>query len=194
MTALPVPEIGLMTAEEFERVKDDSCRHELIDGVVHRLPFHRAESGLLISGLTAYPSKFVDEHDLGECTARVGVILSRDPDTVLGPDWTFIRKDRLPDPLPDGYLTVVPDIVLETRSPGGSDPEVMAKIDRWLNAGVAAVWDLNPKERSLTRHYYDAPANNKSRMRWTVRLSVEDTLTEDELLPGFHYPLRRLFR
>jgi len=47
---------------------------------------------------------------------------------MLAPDFAFVAKDRLPGPLPESYVPVVPDIVLETRSPNDTRQKVADKL------------------------------------------------------------------
>jgi len=70
----------------------------------------------------------------------------------------------------------VPDLVLETRSPGDTKREVAEKVERWLAAGVALVWEINPKTRVLTTHRAGRPPHE---------LGLADTLDGEDVLPGF---------
>ncbi len=72
---------------------------------------------------------FVRMHGLGRCyAAETGFRLSRNPDTVLAPDFAFIKKIRLSGEPGAGYVSLVPDLVLETRSPGDTAREMADKI------------------------------------------------------------------
>ena len=55
----------------------------------------------------------------------------------------------------------------------------------WLAAGARIVWELNSETRELTVHRPDAPPRV---------LGPDDALSGEEVLPGFTYPLKRLFR
>ena len=128
---------------------------------------------------------FLRGKDLGRgYAAETGFLLAQDPDTVLAPDFAFITKARLVPVRKRGYVPVIPDLVLETRSPSDSAQEVADKVRQWLEAGVRIVWELNLKARVLTVHRPDAEPRP---------LGPDDTLTGEEVLPGFTLPLRRLF-
>jgi Uma2 family endonuclease len=102
----------------------------------------------------------------------------------MAPDWAFITKERLPGPLPRGFVPLVPDIVLETRSPGETQPEVEQKIRDWLTAGGRAALDLDPVRRTLTVYLPgEAPRV----------FEPEDEFTLEDALPGFAVPMRRFF-
>jgi Uma2 family endonuclease len=83
-----------------------------------------------------------------------------------------------------GFASIVPDAVLEVRSPSDNRREVEEKIQRWLNAGVRIVWELNPKTQVMTIY---RPGEEPR------RLGIDDTLTGEDVLPGFTLPLRLLF-
>jgi Uma2 family endonuclease len=134
--------------------------------------------------LGRYTGNFIEEHGLGEDFAEAGFIVSRNSDTVLAPDWAFITHERLSDITLEGYLPLAPDLVLETRSPHDTTREVALKVDRWLQAGVKIVWDLNPATKILTVH---RPGANSRFLKPTATLSGE------EVLPGFELPLSKLF-
>ena len=127
----------------------------------------------------------IRRHDLGRgYAAETGFRLSRDPDTVLAPDFAFVAKERLSEPPGPGFLALVPDLVLETRSPGDTAKEMSDKIALWLSFGVRLALHLEPRTKRLTVHRpYHVPEV----------LTIADTLTGGEVLPGFLLPLTRLF-
>jgi len=78
----------------------------------------------------------------------------------------------------------VPDLVVETRSPGDTRREVAEKVRRWLGAGVRVVLDQDPETRTLHVHRQDGEPE---------ALGIGDVLTLDDVLPGFTAPVERLF-
>jgi Uma2 family endonuclease len=176
----------LYTAEELLRLDREGCRHELFRGELREMPLPGAEHGNLAERLGSRASVFVDDHDLGQCfTAETGFLLERDPDTVRGADWAFVRKERLPERLPQGYLSLAPDIALEVRSPSSREAEVAEKLRFWLEKGTRIVWDLDPAARTVTVHRPGEPPRT---------LGADDVLTGEEVLPGFSLPVGRIFR
>src|SRR5438128_9138190 len=90
----------LYTADElFELPSDFRC--ELVRGEIIPLPpSPGGEHGSLADSVGARASVFVYDHDLGKCfAAETGFKIYLDPDTVRGPDWAFVRKDRLSGPV-----------------------------------------------------------------------------------------------
>jgi Uma2 family endonuclease len=176
---------GPITAEEFERL-DSDLRYDLIRGELRPMPpMPGEEHGALTSDLSLELSLFVRDHDLGQCyAAETRFLIARDPDTAIGPDWAFIARSRLPKRRGRGFVPIVPDAVLEVRSPSDRKAEVEDKVALWLEAGVRIVWELNPGTCILTVYRSDARARE---------LGVADVLSGEEVLPGFALPLRRLF-
>ena len=172
------------TAEEFERL-DDDLRYELTRGELRPMPPPPgAEHGSLTIDLTLEVGLFVREHRLGRCfAAETRFTIERNPDTVVAPDMAYVARERLPAKMPAGFLDLAPDLVLEVRSPSDRKREVKEKVERWLAAGVRMVWELHPARRILTVYRPGAEAREPG---------IDDTLSGEDVLPGFALPLRRL--
>ena len=176
---------ALQTAADLERLSDQGFRYELIKGELREMAPPGGSHGSTTSRLTILVGILVIDKDLGETfAAETGFLVGRNPDTTLAPDFAFVSKDRLPNPLPKSYIPVVPDIVLETRSPNDTRQEVADKVALWLELGVRIVWELNPQTRILTVH------QNHQMPRL---LDETDTLDGGEVLPGLSVPISRLF-
>jgi len=161
-------------------------RYELVEGELREMSPPGPEHGSVGQSLGWRATQFVEDNDLGQSfLAETGFYVRRNPDTVIAPDWAFIAKERAPERWPSGYGQVVPDLVLEVRSPGDTRKEIADKIALWLAAGVRLLWDLDPKRRVVTVHRPGEPPRE---------LGVDDTLSGEDLLPGFSLPLRRIFR
>jgi Uma2 family endonuclease len=175
----------LYTADELFAFPID-WHYELFEGRLEEMMSPTGgEHGLFTADLAVEIGYFVRASDLGRCfAAETGFLLRRNPDTVLAPDFAFVAKDRLPPSPARGYWHVVPDLVLETRSPDDRPASVARKVNRWLAAGVRLVLDLDPAAQALTVHRPNQPP---------VPLMPTETLEGYDLLPGFALPLIRLF-
>ena len=175
---------NLATEDELWVLSHDGYRFELWDGELKAMSPAGAEHGALIADVSAEVGHFVLLSNLGQCFgAGTGFRISENPATVLAPDFAFIRKERVSNPLPQKFVPVVPDLVLEVRSPGDTAREVADKIARWLDAGTCIVWELNPRTRKLTVFRPDVPS---------VELGENDTLDAQPLLPGWSLELKRI--
>ena len=175
----------LHTATDLERLSAQGCRYELIKGELHKRAFAGGLQGSITSRLSFYVGSIVDSENLGMAfAAGTGFFVERNPDTVLAPDFAFVAEGRLPNPLPDNYVAIVPDIALETRSLTNSKKYASAKVQLWLELGVKSVWKMNPRMRLLT--VYRTGHVPRS-------LGEGDTLDGEETLPGLSVPISRLF-
>lgn len=87
---------ALMTAEELLQLPDDDLRHELINGELITMLLPRLPHGRIEARFGVPLTQFVWDHDLGEVYfGDGGFQLTWNPDTVVGPDISFISKGRL---------------------------------------------------------------------------------------------------
>jgi Uma2 family endonuclease len=171
----------LMTAEDLLYTNVPNKRTELVRGrlVVHEPPGGR--HGYVAANLAFRLNQHIDLTGAGAVfVGEVGFTLRRDPDTVRGPDVAFVRKDRLPQPIPNSYLEIAPDLVVEVLSPGDRPGEVLAKVGDWLEAGARLVWVIDP-ERGIARVYRQDGSE--------AIVTADGALAGEDVLPGFSYPL-----
>lgn len=112
--------------------------------------------------------------------------VTKNPDTVRIPDVVFVpdtRVSRSHGPYPE-WLDGAPDLAFEVRSKGMSERQMLEKVDQYLANGARVVWVARPDRRTLTIYRAGEPARV---------LTEDDDLEDRDLLPGFRYPLRRLF-
>ncbi len=181
----PVPPPGLMTADEFAQ------RHggeyvELVKGQVKELPMPFPKHGKICFKAARYFGNFIEERDLGHVMTNDSfVVTRRNPDTVRGSDVCYWSYDRLPKgAVPDGLITIPPDLVLEVRSPSERWTEVFAKILEYLDAGVRVAILL------------DSPSATASVYRRDEIQQIFDNGDElilPDVLPGFAIPVRQFF-
>ena len=180
---------ALLTAEEFYELPDapHGGKMELICGrVVTNMPVgakHGKYAGRVYSRL----ERFIENNDLGEIGLEAGFRLSRNPDTVRAPDVHFVRRDKLPDGLPDGFFPISPDLAVEVVSPGDTERELAEKLGQYRDAGVARSWVVRPERRSITVHYHDGTVNT---FKDGDTLDTNDAGFEVE---GFALPITELF-
>ncbi len=142
------------TAAQLEQLPSGSERFELIDGVLRIMTPAGFEHGLVAIRLGALLQQFVTQRHLGAVLgAKTGYSLSKDPDTVMAPDVSFVAKDRLPLVLPRGYFSGAPDLAVEVVSPNDRWTEVEEKVERWLQSGCRSVWVVSPTSRTISVHH-----------------------------------------
>lgn len=182
----------LYTAEDLASLPDDGKRHELIRGRIVETPPPKPLYGRIASLIGYFLLNYVRERDLGEVYIHeVGYLLATDPDTVRGPDVSFVRAEafaqvagEVSDGYPDFYFPFAPTIAVEVVSPGNSGAEIDDKVADYLNAGAEMVWIVYPRRQHV--EVYKAGGD-------VQLLTVDDALTGGDVLPGFEVPLREIF-
>lgn len=127
----------------------DGHRYELVKGVLLTMPLSGAEHGLTTMKVSFILTTYVTANSLGFVfAAETGFKLERDPDTVLAPDFAFIRKDRAV-PRSVGYLEMAPDLAVEVISSNKSRRRAERKAAQWLTFGVQSVWLVSCQDRTV---------------------------------------------
>src|SRR5467141_1790670 len=172
---------SLVTAEALLQTNILDKRTELVRGqLIVREPAG-ARHGSVVMNLTIQLGIYVQRAGVGQLfAAETGFTLRRGPDTVRAPDIAFVRRERLPDPIGDGFPELAPDLVVEVLSPGDRAGEILAKVADWLSAGTRLVWVVDP-ERRLGRVY-------RSDGSETI-VPADGALDGEDVLPGFSCPL-----
>jgi Uma2 family endonuclease len=157
---------------------------ELIDGVLVEKAMGTKE-GMLGGIILQHIWNHLDEHDLGialpgDSAMRLRIGLVRIPDVC------FISWDRLPEgELPDEAISgVVPNLAVEVLSKSNTPREMERKLRDYFQAGVQAVWMLDP--RTETAQVYTSPTKAR-------KIGKDQALSGGKLLPGFSLPLKELF-
>jgi Uma2 family endonuclease len=171
----------LMTAEELMKL-DGPYRHELIKGELLTMPLPKTKHGIVGANLTLLLGQHVKAHKLGRISTESGYQLESNPDTVLGPDVSFVSRERLGDD-PDGYYQGAPDIAVEVRSPSDRRSRIEWKTNLWLSLGAKSVWNVNPKTRTVEVVH----AGGERKIFHETDELVDDTV------PGFRVAVSEIF-
>lgn len=180
----PMSPPALLTADDLLRRQPSDKHTELVRGVMIVREPPGCRHGDIAVNFTVVLSQFVRTHNLGRVWSETGYVLFSNPDTVRGPDVSFVRQERVPDPIPRGFARFAPDLAVEVRSPDDRPGEVLEKVADYLNAGTQLVWVLDP-ERRIARVYR---ADGTEAL-----LSETDSLDGEDVLPGFNCLLTRIF-
>ncbi len=171
----------LLSIEEFERDYFDS-RYELIRGELKAMALSGESQGSSMFDIGFHLGVFVKKNRLGRCFgAETGFLVGRNPDSLLAPDWAFISTARLPiEPSPK-FSQIVPDAILEVRSPSDRPREVQAKMLQWIEAGVRIAWEYDPATKMMTVYRPGTKA---------VEIGLDGIVSGQDVIPGFEMSLR----
>ena len=173
---------GLITADELSRMPGGN-EFELVDGRLVRVNPNNWNHARLAVRIGARLLAFVEPRNLGTVMVAAGHTLRRNPDTVRGPDVSFVHRGRT-EHLPNrGFFPGAPDLAVEVVSPDNTMPELLAKAAEYIAAGTAVVWIVDP----------DAQAACVITAEGATTVAEQGTLDAGATLPGFTLPLGELF-
>jgi len=172
----------LMTAAELGSLPNEPIRHELIKGELLTMSLPKSEHMRVSANLTVLLGQHVKANRLGKVCAEGGYKLERDPDTVLGPDVSFVSHNRWALS-PEGYHEGPPDLAVEVLSPGDRKGRIERKLALWLEAGTRSVWHVDPRHRTVE---VISSIGQRRTFHETDEL-VDDTV------PGFHVKVSEIF-
>jgi Uma2 family endonuclease len=176
-----------ITPDDLLRLPDEGRGFELVDGQLRERTMS-AKSSYVAGRVYRAIDRHLETHPGGWLFPE-GMsyrCFDDDPDLVRRPDVSFIALDRyaVDEFNEEGHCGTVPDLVVEVISPHDLVYDANAKLERWLRAGVKVVWLIDPNSRTVR---VETP--NASR-----RLGMQDTLTDESVLPGFSVPVAEFFR
>ncbi len=176
----------LLTAEEFRRLPDDGRPKELKRGRVILMNLPAPRHGQICGQVYYLLRRHLEDYPLGHLvTNDSGIITEHDPDTVRGADVAFYSYQRVPPgPLPQGYLSVAPELAFEVRSPGDRWGRIWAKVGEYLEAGVTVVCVLDQVTERC--HVY----RNDEEVQV---IQAQQELTIPDVLPDFRVIVQRFF-
>ena len=172
-----------VTAQQLFEMPDQE-RFELVQGELVPMSPPGFDHGCIVLDVAATLREFVQAGKLGMVAVEAGFCVSHDPDTVRSPDVAFVRAERIPQGGVRAFFQGAPDLAVEVISPSDRASDVISKAQDWLQAGCTVVWVIDPETKTVTA-YSSGPQ--------TLFLSASDTLTCEELLPGFRLPIARVF-
>lgn len=166
----------------------DEPLYEIVDGQPVEVPPMSIYATWLASRLHGLLWPYTDAQELGTTVTEALFILDAQRDLRRRPDVAFVSSARWPlqQTLPaTGDWNVVPELAVEVLSPNDMIKDVLAKVREYFRYGVQVVWVISPEEQQV--YVYTSPTQVRI-------LTIEDTLTVDQLLPGWQLPLTRLFQ
>lgn len=182
----------VMTMEEYIRRFDQDGAFEIIDGeIISRMASVAGHTELIKQLFMALMR--AELAGVGFVYSEATFIISDRPDWVKGariPDLMFVAAAKMKayrESTADWQIKpfiLVPDLVIEVVSPTDTYSDVQARVERYLNDGVRAVWVFDPARKAVDVH----PTNGSP-----YTLAGDSTLADAALLPGWSLGLKTLF-
>jgi Uma2 family endonuclease len=172
------------TVEEFDEwvMRPENADHdyEYIGGEIVEVVSNN-ESSEIAAKFVWLISNVVIPNKLGRVTGADGGYIIGDQRYL--PDVAYISAGRQPEPCREAYNPNAPDLAVEVISPTDSPSDLALKVSNYNLAGVT-VWVADPAKKIINIH---PPAKSPN------TLTVKDTLTGGDILPGFAVPVRDIF-
>ncbi|MFN0122219.1 MAG: Uma2 family endonuclease [Blastocatellia bacterium] len=174
--------MALLTDTEI--ALDPEKEYEIVNGQPEEKIMGGARHGRIGHRLGRKIGNHTEALDLGE-------VYGPDTTFLIGtnerlPDVAFISRERMPATgEPEGRWEIVPDLAVEIISPNDVYEKVLTKVLEYLEAGVRQVWLVAPEQQMIT--LFRSPTELQV-------FTASQTLTCEDLLPGFRCELRELFR
>lgn len=173
------PEEVKMTLEEF--LENDVEGYEYVNGELVPMAPPSREHGEISINVIRYLDAHVYKNKLGrlytaETTFQIG-------ERTAKPDVAFVSTARLTGDKTKGF-SIPPDLAIEVVSPSDVLSRIAEKALAYLEAGTRLVWVLEPVSKTLTVYRSE---------RDIEILTREDTLTGEDVVPGFTCPVAHLF-
>lgn len=173
-----------LTLEEFDRFtalpENANRMFEFIGGEIVEVVSQNYSSqiGMLIG---SFITLFVIQHNLGHVTGADGGYWVSGERYI--PDVAYISRQRQPESCEEAWNPNAPDLAVEVLSPSNTDDEMRIKLVNYLNAGTT-VLVADPEPATIEVYVPGQPPQ---------KLTVDDTLTLEHLLPGFTLALKDCF-
>ena len=171
----------LYTVEDVEALEGE---YELDRGMLVPMNPPKPLHGLLVVRFAARLHAYAESSGLGVVYADSGYWLEQDPDTLRGPDVSFVGRERAAGHDPRNYYTHAPDLAVEILSPSNTPGQVQRKVGQYLDTGAQLVWVVYGERGKIAAHRPDGDI---------ALYSGYDVLTAEGVLPGFEWSLAEIF-
>ena len=116
---------------------------------------------------------------------EVGVILRRDSEITVGVDLAYVdRETVLRESSDKTLIDGAPILAIEITSPSDTQEGIEEKVELYLACGVAVVWVVEPRFRTVTVYRADVEP---------VLFNSRQEINAEPELPGFSCPVAALF-
>lgn len=176
------------TAEQFLdrrfELPDAGQWAELVEGVPVYLDAPDLDHGNALLNLSKAVAAYVQETERGYACFDLGLHLAREPDTIRFPAMCYFLEGQRFAESDKPFTETVPALVVELASTSDRRKQMDTRVEQYLDWGVRSVWVIDPRARWLS---IIGPGRDP------LRLSEQEMLTGEPLLPGFRVRVAELF-
>ena len=117
-------------------------------------------------------------------SGEAGFRLRRNPDSGVGVNVAYVSAEIFARARDSAFYEGAPVLAVEILSPSDEQGETDDKIELYLETGVAIVWIINPRFRTVAVYRPDAPP---------AMFNATEEMTAEPHLPGFRVAVAKLF-
>ena len=145
-----------LTAEEFDNTRfelfDGGQWAELIAGEAIALHPPAPEHGPTVLNISKALAEYQNIKREGYACFELGLIVKREPDTVLAPAISyFVTGDRWEE-LDKTVTETRPALIVEVVSTPDRRRNFVPRLKQYLNWGVVVVWEIDPEAKTVVVH------------------------------------------
>jgi len=185
-----------MSLDEFIHRSEQGGKFEIINGEIIEMSPTLFGHFKIVKKLLLAISAYAEQNDLGEAFPEATFVIPgfHDNNWVAGsrvPDIAYFIKERLEDYQKSTIeadrkpLALIPDLAVEVVSENDSYSKVIDKVELYLADGVRLVWVIDPRRKSIAIH--------KPHTKQITQLEAADTLSGEDVIPGFEILVSTLF-
>ena len=178
----------LMTAEEFYEWANQPANRgricELEKGVIVEMSRPGKRHGMACGNVAGILRNYSAARKWGYvCNNDTGVVLTRNPDTVRGPDILVFNDAESALDVEEKYGETPPILAVEVLSPNDTYSIVRRRVRELFRLGTKLIWIVDPDSKNVTVHH---PNEDLS-------LEGDDELTGNGVLEGFSCRVSEFF-
>jgi Uma2 family endonuclease len=183
MSINPNPPVTIEAFEAFlQRSENRDRLWELIHGrIVEKVPTE--EHSVIVLNIGFFLKLYIREHKQGRAGPEMRHQRLQDDINSRLPDMSYFIDHSRPV-VTEGAVPIYPDLAVEVKSPDDSYVEMRDKAHFYLAQGTRMVWLVYPAKRAMEIITADD-------IQW---LTIMDTLTAEDILPGFSVPVAEIFQ
>jgi Uma2 family endonuclease len=181
----------LLTAAEFSTRKfdlpDGGRWSELVAGRIVSLQPPDPEHGTVVLNLSKALADHLQQQtpgSSGDACFELGLIVSRDPDTVRVPALCYFGSERRFSHSDDVVTANPPDLVVEIPSTNAQRGEMGRRIEEYLALGICVVWVVDLLKKQVHAFQSEGP---------TRQFAGDQRLVGEPVLGGFSMRVADLF-
>jgi Uma2 family endonuclease len=134
-----------LTFEDYQALPDDQ-RYEIVKGVLYVAPRPRPLHQRVAYKLGLVLGEEAEQRGLGTVVPDADLVVG-EHDVYVAPDIMFFSGDRYSEVDPEGWIRIVPDLIVEISSPSTDMYDERTKRQIYAEIGVPHYWRVDPSSR-----------------------------------------------